>query len=178
MLRKSNSTPWTTSSCYLCECVSLFICVLAQWSAQGVALPSSKCMLGYAELTLNGSRSGKRLSEWMNVEIGASSSANSSQRPGKTFSAKCIHVISPIHRNDKRKRSLMFVYIAAATRYFIRSSHLSEKHRASYYTHVLTTSTSLGAWHMDCVCAANVTQVTQTAVNATRMFFIIYKCQL
>lgn len=172
MLRKSSSAPWTTSSCYLCECVSLFICVLAQWSAQGVALPSSKRMLGYAELTLNRSKSEKRLSEWMNVEVRASSRANSSQRPWKTFSIKCIHRFSPIHKNSKRKLSLMFVYMAAATRYFILSSHLSEKHCASYYTGVLTTSTSPRAWHMDCICTASVMQVVQTAVDATRVFFI------
>lgn len=60
-----------TSSCYLCECVSLFACVSAQWPAQGVALPASKCMLGYAELTPNRSKNEKEI-EWMNERWDAS----------------------------------------------------------------------------------------------------------
>lgn len=55
----------------------------------------------------------------------------------------------------------MLVYTAAATRSFI----VREKHSTTaatndnYYIAVLTTLTSHGAWHMDCICAENVTQV-------------------
>lgn len=150
ILRKSNSIPWTTSSCYQFECTSLFICVLAHWPAKGVTLPSFKCMLGYAELTLNRHKNETSLSGWMNIEILAGIRAYCSQRPLETFSLKCIHVSPPIHRNYKRKLSLMLVYIAAVTRYFIQSSfQQSEKHVAiadttdNYYTKHLNISWSL-----------------------------------
>lgn len=63
----------------------------------------------------------------------------------KDISSKMPHVSSPIHTNYKRKLSLMLVYIAAATRYFIVSSHSNEKHCATtnttdYYTGLLTTT--------------------------------------
>lgn len=70
----------------------------------------------------------------------------------------------------------MSVYTAAATRSF----NVSEKHctttatNDNYYIAILTTLTSHGAWHMDCICAENVMQVLWPMADTTRMIRLFF----
>lgn len=148
MLRIPNITPWMTSSCHLCECVSVFISVLAKWPAQWC--PSSKCMLNWPWI---GAKKETRSNEWINTT--EQQRRLQSEAIKDILDEKCIHASTPIQKNYKRKINLMFVCIAAATRHLIQSSHLSEKCSAAadttdnYYSGVLT---SQRASHMDCIC--------------------------
>lgn len=104
---------WVCFSVYLCDLLRVLPCLPLNASWDMLSWPWAGARMKKA-----------RMNEWM--KILASSGAYYSQKLEKTFNLKCINVSSPIHGNYKGKLSLMLVYIAAATRYFILSSHLSE----------------------------------------------------